>query len=76
MNQLTTVPTVQIENLKPGDRVLYGFKGQWSEGILIEFWNPRYPDIQTYTPGFSFFEVNVRGRIKKGYGLQQIKVAS
>ncbi|MFM6006506.1 MAG: hypothetical protein ACKPA7_22545, partial [Sphaerospermopsis kisseleviana] len=58
---------------KPGDRILYRFQNQWEEGTLIEFWNPRYPSIQTYTPNFSFFTANVKGRIKKGYGLQQIK---
>lgn len=65
-----------ILNIKPGDRILYGYQNQWEEGTLIEFWNPRHPNVQTYTPNFSFFTVNVKGRIKKGYGLQQIKATN
>jgi hypothetical protein len=77
MNTTIISPIQQLEvNIKPGDRILYGYQNQWEEGTLIEFWNPRHPNVQTYTPNFSFFTVNVKGRIKKGYGLQQIKATN
>lgn len=63
-----------LEELKPGDKCQYGFKGEWQEGILIEFWNPQYPHLQTYAPNFSYFTVQVGGKIKRGYGLHQLRI--
>ena len=62
-----------LETIKPGDKCQYGFKGMWEDGIFVEFWNPQKPDTQTYTGTFSYFEINVNGVLKRGYGKHQIR---
>lgn len=63
-----------LEELKPGDKAQYGFKGKWLEGIFVEFYNPQFPHLKTYTPNFSYFEIKVNGKIKRGYGMHQLKI--
>lgn len=82
---ITTAPTQVIEeetgdlNAKYdlGDRVEYKYPksagGHWEEGIFLGFYDPAYPSNTAQTERYSFIEVEIRGVIRKAYGLHQIR---
>lgn len=63
----------EISQILVNDKCLYGFKGKWEEGIFKGFYNPQQPEMTVFTGNFSYFEIEVNGKIKRGYGWHQIK---